>query len=303
MKNLLKVLILVLAMLFLVACSGDETQQSDQIQDETTNAAVSEDSTVYVEQETEQTTETTTESTTITTTATTELVTEIVTEIATQEATTLFIPSTVEEVAATYNQVINALKQEQNLTITKSDDVVFEITDCSVPAVKTIMNTFIQGFLNSDEISYDFTNGTTSDGTTVNSIIYPSEREACVTASDLAIGTATATADGGYCLYLQIKEEYITSDGTNISEPPSHYTALDIVMNLPPLDEAPVEISSVEAFFAGAIIEVEVGADGKVQSIRAYQPLEGTGFGEITVFTVEVTMGGSVDSYFTITYK
>lgn len=291
-KRVIKLLMLSMTLVFLVACTSEDIEETVSV---TTTQETTEETTVTTTETVTTVLETTVLETTASTSATT------TTEVTTEE-TSIYVPSTIEEVAQAYNEVINQLKQEQNLIITKYDDVVFEISYCSVLAVKTLMNTFIQSFINGDDISYDFTNATTSDGIFVNSVIYPSDRQACVTADDLAIVTATAT-DGGYSLYLQIKEEYITSDGTDIQEPASHYTALDIVANLPPLDEAPIEISKVDAYFSGAIIEVQVGADGKVQSIRAYQPLEGTGFGEITIFTVEVTMGGSVDSFFTITYK
>lgn len=295
-NRVVKLFMISVTLVFLVACASEDTE-------ETVSVSTSEDITEEVNQEnTEEITETITEDITD---ATTETVTTTIatTATTTTEAASIYVPATIEEVASAYNEVINSLKEEQNLIITQSDDVTFEITDCSVSAVKSIMNTFIDDFISDESVTYDFTNGVTSDGATVTSVIYPSDRLACVTASDLVVGTATATAEGGYILHLQIVEEYISTDGTNIQEPPSHYTTLDIISNLPLLDDAPIEIANVDAYFSGAIIEVTVGADSKVQSIYAYQPLEGTGSGEITIFTVEVSMGGTVESTFEISYK
>lgn len=214
------------------------------------------------------------------------------------------IPSSPKEIAAKYNEVLNALKKQENVTIHKVSSVNIECTDCSVPFLKGSVNSILQSFMGGSDENVQFTGGkgSKSDGSEVyvNDFVTPGGREAAVTENDLA--SATAAAEGsGYKMTLKFKSESATFDGTTGTEPTSHKTAMD-PLNLATL-ELPMNAKITEASmtYPGATIEATVDGSGNLVKMHLNLPLEGNGTGKLGA-SLSVGLKGELDDTYDMTY-
>lgn len=214
------------------------------------------------------------------------------------------IPSSPKEIAAKYNEVLNALKKQDNVTIHKVSKVNIECTDCSVSFLKSSVNSILQSFMGGSDENVQFTGGkgSKSDGSEVyvNDFVTPGGREATVTENDLA--SATAAAEGnGYKMTLKFKSESATFDGTTGTEPTSHKTAMD-PLNLATL-ELPMNAKITEASmtYPGATIEATVDGSGNLTNMHLLLPLEGSGTGKLGA-SLSVSLKGELDDTYTMTY-
>ncbi len=215
------------------------------------------------------------------------------------------IPSTPKEIAAKYNEVLNALKKQENVTVHKVSAVNIECTDCSVSILKGVVNTILEGFMKGSDEKVQFTSGkgSKSDGSEVwiNDFITPGGRESAVTENDLA--SATAAADGsGYKMTLKFKSEQATFANGSGTEPTSHKTAMD-PLNLATL-ELPMgaQITEASMTYPGATIEATVDGSGNLVSMHLNLPLEGSGTGNLKGMSLSVGLKGDLDDTYTMTY-
>lgn len=218
------------------------------------------------------------------------------------QASTSGVPSTPEEVVAKYNEVINAAKKEQNITIHKINDVQMECTDCSVSFAVSTINKILESFIKTSEWTRTYENGVQTDGdSTPDSVIYPCNRECTLTASDVQSATASASGDG-YVLNLQIISEKSVYDGTNTTNPTSHQKAMD-PLNLATL-ELPMgaKITAADMTYPGATMEATVNGAGKLVKLHINLPLEGTGTGKVGL-EASAGLKGSMDDVFEFTYN
>ncbi len=215
------------------------------------------------------------------------------------------IPSSPKEIAAKYNEVLNALKKQENVTVHKVSKVNIECTDCSVGILKGAVNSILQGFMkgSDDNVQFAGGKGSKADGSEVwiNDFITPGGREAAVTENDLA--SATAAAEGsGYKMTLKFKNESATFDGTTGTEPASHKTAMD-PLNLATL-ELPMgaKITEASMTYPGATIEATVDGSGNLTALHLLLPLEGNGTGNLKGMSLSVGLKGDLDDAYTMTY-
>lgn len=217
------------------------------------------------------------------------------------------IPSSPSEIAAKYNEVINALKKTENVTIHKVGAVNIECTECSVGFLKGMVNSILKSFMSNSDDTIQFTGGkgTNSKGEEkwVNDYITPSGRDAAVTENDLA--SATAVAEGsGYKMTLVFKSEQAKYDGASgtSTNPTSHMNAMD-PLNLATL-ELPMgaEITNADMTYPGATVEATVDGSGKITKLVLKLPLEGRGTGNLKGASLTVGLKGNLDDSFDITY-
>lgn len=214
------------------------------------------------------------------------------------------IPSTPKEIAAKYNEVLNALKKQENVTVHKVSNVNIECTSCSMPSLQGTVNKILQNFMGgSDEtVQFNGGKGNKSDGSEVwiNDFITPGGREATVTETDLA--SATAAAEGsGYKMTLKFKSEQATFSNGSGTEPTSHKTAMD-PLNLATL-ELPMgaKITEASMTYPGATIEATVDGSGNLTNMHLLLPLEGEGTGKLGL-SLSVGLKGDLDDTYTMTY-
>ena len=215
------------------------------------------------------------------------------------------IPSNPKEVAAKYNEVINALKQQKNVSIKKVGTVNIECTDCSVGILKGAVNSILKGFMKGTDETVSFADGkgTNSAGEEVllNHYIVPADREAAVTEGDVA--SATAAPEGsGYKMTLKFKSEQASYANGSGTDPISHKTAMD-PLNLATL-ELPMgaEITEASMTYPGATVEATVDGSGNLVKLHLNLPLEGSGTGNLKGMSLSVGLKGVLDDNFEITY-
>ena len=215
------------------------------------------------------------------------------------------IPANPKEVAAKYNEVINALKQQKNVSIKKVGTVNIECTDCSVGILKGAVNSILKGFMKGTDETVSFADGkgTNSAGEEVllNHYIVPADREAAVTEGDVA--SATAAPEGsGYKMTLKFKSEQASYANGSGTDPISHKTAMD-PLNLATL-ELPMgaEITEASMTYPGATVEATVDGSGNLVKLHLNLPLEGSGTGNLKGMSLSVGLKGVLDDNFEITY-
>ncbi len=212
------------------------------------------------------------------------------------------LPTSVDEIAAKYNELVNALKAEQNILIYKTEQVVLDLTDCSVSMATSLINPILSTFITPVDVELPIVDGTDADGNDAMHYIYPWDRPAEVIGSALSAANIVENADGSYVINLTFASETSTYDGTTTVEPTGHIGAMD-PLNLATLDISPATIDSAEMLYSGATIELSVGADGKVTNLYIFLPMSGGGTGSISVFSLSLEIEGSMETNFAITYN
>ena len=215
------------------------------------------------------------------------------------------IPSNPKEVAAKYNEVINALKQQKNVSIKKVGTVNIECTDCSVGILKGAVNSILKGFMKGTDETVSFADGkgtnSACEEVLLNHYIVPADREAAVTEGDVA--SATAAPEGsGYKMTLKFKSEQASYANGSGTDPISHKTAMD-PLNLATL-ELPMgaEITEASMTYPGATVEATVDGSGNLVKLHLNLPLEGSGTGNLKGMSLSVGLKGVLDDNFDITY-
>lgn len=213
------------------------------------------------------------------------------------------LPSTPDEIAAKYNEVVNAAKKEQNVTIHKVGSVKLTCTDCSVSFAKSIVNTALNALMQDTDWTRQYVNGVQTDGdSTPSQVLYPNGRDVTLTGADLANATAAPEGDG-YKLTLTIKAETSSFDGTNTVNPESHNKAMD-PLNLAAI-ELPIDGASITAAdmsYPGATLEAWVNGAGKLTKLHILLPMSGNGTGGIKNISLSVGIEGQMDDTWELTY-
>ena len=211
------------------------------------------------------------------------------------------VPSTLEEVVARYNEVINNAKKEQNITVHKVGNVALECTDCSVGILKGGVNTILKAFMKPYDDTYTISGGKDSEGKSANDVILPQGREAALKPDGVASATATASGDG-YVMNLTIKGESSTFDGQTTVAPANHEAAM-IPLNLATLElPAGATISKADMTYPGATIEATVDGSGKLTKVVLVLPMEGTGTGSLRSASLTIGVKGQLDETYELTY-
>ncbi len=222
----------------------------------------------------------------------------------TAAASTSSLPTGVDEIAAKYNEVVNAAKTAQNVTIYRYEAISLNLTDCSISFATSTVNSILQQFVTPTERTTEITNGYTDGGTganTATNYIYPMNRDAEVQGSYLSSATAVENADGGYTMTLVFAAENSDFDGTTSTEPTGHNSAMD-PLNLGTLDISPASIDSASMVYSGATVTATVNADGLLTEMHLDLPMEGGGTGSVIGFSVSLEIEGAMDGKITLTY-
>ncbi len=217
------------------------------------------------------------------------------------DASSNAVPSTPAEVVAKYNEVVNAAKKEQNVSIHKTQNISLECTSCSVSFLKSAVTSLLGTFMKPVDETYEVSGGVDSQGKTTNDFIIPQGREAKLPADGVASATATASGDG-YVMNITVKSESSSFDGTNTVNPVYHESAM-IPLNLATLElPAGAKITSANMSYPGATIEATVNGAGKLTKIVLHLPMEGEGTGGYNSISLSVGVKGYMDETYELTY-
>lgn len=218
------------------------------------------------------------------------------------------VPATPAEACAAYCKAVNEAKAYAgNGTVRRIEEIDVGVDSCSVAMLRGALDSVVRSFIKSSDESFEIANGsyTNDDGETrtMNDRIYPGGRQVTVAEANVTSATATATADGGYTVTLKFPAEVSDySDGTVLSSPTNHLTAVD-PLDLATLDLNPFEIFSANMNYSGATCDATVNAEGKLVKLHINLPLNGTGTGGKGPVKLDIGVSGFMDTTFEITYK
>lgn len=213
-----------------------------------------------------------------------------------------------EEIVAKVADAINAVKAEQNMTAVRTETITINLTDLSIPGVKGVVNSIIQGLAGEEKFTYNFQNGQATgiddngkedeDGLqTPNSAIPPKNAQFTLPADGVA--TATATKDGANTVY-NIK---LVEESTTFTSPVPTYNSMAFsYLDLTSLNLSGVSITDASMHYAGTDITATVNEDGKLVALHFVMPMDGYGEASIKIAKGNATFEGSDDEAWTFAY-
>lgn len=205
------------------------------------------------------------------------------------------------ETLAYLNNAVNTMRKTQNFTATKDQDIRISVTDCSLPAFTSVINSVIEGMAGTESYTFTFANGYATDpeeGTQVTAMtaIPPTDIDFNLMADGIA--SVTSAADGANTKYtIVLKPE--TSSISN-SVPMYHGATMDC-FDLTSLD-IPIEITEANFNYTGATIDITIDAQGRVVKYHENMPLNGVGGGKMGFLSAQATIEGYLDETWTINY-
>ena len=195
------------------------------------------------------------------------------------------------------NGYMKDLKAEQNVKAHKSENITVEVTDCSVQAAISAVNNIIKNLAGSEELDYTISNGASTAGETMYSIIPPTNKDFLLT--EAGVLTAEAKTSGTDTVYTVVLAE----ENTTITSPvPAHNSTAIGYLDLASLDLTGVTIEAADMKYPGSTVEITVNADGKVTKLVNKMPMSGYGKAQITFFNGNATFEGALDETWTFTY-
>lgn len=208
------------------------------------------------------------------------------------------VPSSTADIVKKYNEVVNAAKACQDVTIHKTSNTVINVT--KAPAMKDQINNIVQGLVKPSDDTYEIKGGVTADGTTATAVITPGNRDVGLDPAGVKTATATPNADGGYSMVIVLNEETSSFDGTTTVKPVHHTSCLS-PLNLAELDISPAKISQAEMQYPGATLNCTVDAQGRLTHYDFKLPMSGGGTGKLVV-SLDVGLEGEMVETFDLTY-
>lgn len=195
------------------------------------------------------------------------------------------------------NDLMKTLKAEQNVNAHKYENIVVNITNCSVPSAVDMINDLIKGLVGSEEIDYAISGGQTANGETMYGIIPPTNKDFLI--SDAGVVSATAKTVGTDTVYTATLVEESTTVGSPV--PAFNSTAIGY-LDLTSLDLPGVNITEADMYYPGSTVEITVNAEGKVTKLVNKLPMTGLGVAKIAFVSGNASFEGSLDEQWTFTY-
>lgn len=209
------------------------------------------------------------------------------------------IPEGKEAIAAAFNDAMNKTKNmTQNCNAKQDTNVQINVVDCSVPRLISTVNSIVSGFTGPESKDYAFVNGVTSDGTTLMSVLPPSNKETSITADGISVANSEEYGDGGYKLTLTLVPETGSLDAI----PPYHSSSVGY-LDLGSLDIPIVTITKADMTYTGATVTICVNKDGLLDSYDCKFPMTGSGEAKALGATGTASFEGSMDETWTFTWQ
>lgn len=202
-----------------------------------------------------------------------------------------------QQVIEKVNAHMAALKAEKNMSAHMYENIIVNVTDCSVPSAIDIVNGIIENIAGMEESDYVFTDGKTASGETVYALVPPLNKDFLLT--DAGVATATAKTVGTDTVYTVTFVEEKTTAAAPI--PTYNSTAIGY-LDLTSLDLPGVTIKQANMTYTGSKIELTVNSDGKVTKLVNSLPMTGYGEAQVTFFNGNASFEGYLDEQWTFTY-
>lgn len=187
-------------------------------------------------------------------------------------------------------------------TANKKQSINIQLTDCSVPGAKSIINPIIQKLAGDSDETYSVNGGTAtakSDNSTISFMeaVPPSNANFALDAAGIA--SVNKSADGANTKYtFVLKPEKTTYSNM---KPVYHAMATDY-LDLSSIDLGVISITQADINYTGMTIDITLDPSGRVIVYHENMPIEGTGAGKAGIISANATISGSIDETWTITY-
>ena len=213
---------------------------------------------------------------------------------------------TKEQILAKVSEAVNKVKNEQNMTARKTENITVNLTRLSAESVRSTVNSIISSLVGEpvDE-TITVANGiaTYPDGTTkpVKEAIPPSNsatKDFALTADGVA--SATATKQGENTVYTVV----LVAESTTATSPiPPHNSVAIGYLNLMGLDlPSGVSITDSKMQYPGSTVEVTVNPAGQVIKLVNKMPMTGYGAAKIAIVSGDADFEGNLDETWEFTY-
>ncbi len=213
---------------------------------------------------------------------------------------TASVPSGKADIINAYITGVNALKKQQNFSLTVTDNLDITIDDITGgTAVQNLADSLMAQNVSEPE-NYTFIGGVDSaTGSTPTQVIAPLNRDASVNNDAVLSAEATSTGDGGYTVKIVLIDEL----QTYTTPAPNHLTMVEVV-DVEPLLPTGVTIKSLDLTYTGTTIEATFNKDNKIINMLHYMCVkECTGSGSMAaVIPITVKIHGEFTSQYDITY-
>lgn len=211
-----------------------------------------------------------------------------------------------QEIVDKVSEAVNKVKNEQNMTARKTENITVNLTRLSAESVRGTVNNIISSLVGEpvDE-TITVVNGiaTYPDGSTrpIKEAIPPSNdrtKDFALTADGVA--SATATKQGENTVYTVI----LVSENTTSADPIPQHNAVAIgYLNLMGLDlPSGVSITDSRMQYPGSTVEVTVNPAGQVVKLVNKMPMTGYGAAKIAIVSGDADFEGALDEVWEFTY-
>jgi hypothetical protein len=207
------------------------------------------------------------------------------------------------DIVAQAVSAINALKKNTGTLKANKDQVIdVQITECSIPGARGIVNSALQNLVGTTNKTYNVSNGTAVDAenneqSKFSDCIPPSNKDFGIDMNGVA--SVSKTANGGNTLIvIKLKPESTTFTAP---APTYHAQAMDY-LDLTTIDLGPIKITDANMDYAGATIEITLDSQGRVIKYHENMPIKGDGTGSAGILSAKVGLEGYLDETWTITY-
>ncbi len=197
------------------------------------------------------------------------------------------------------------VKSEQNMTAVKKENITVNLTELSISAAKSIVNTIISNLVGDGptEVTYTFSGGQASDPenngnmVTPNDVIPPTSKAFSLTSAGVKEGKAEKIGDNTVYTLILVEES------TTLDNPePTHNAVAIGYLNLGGIDVSPAKLTKADMHYPGSTVVVTVDANDKVIGLKNELPMTGDGEAEVWSMTGSASFEGALNEEWTFSY-
>lgn len=211
---------------------------------------------------------------------------------------------TADEVCATYNNAVNALKQYTgSITVHKDEKIQMEITEFSLPAPTEQINSVMRSIVPDTLEDYTFQNGVRTDEPEigVTDTIPPFGESAAVSSANVSTATIADIANGQE-ITLKLIPETASFDGNTTTLTPNISSVLD-ELDFATFEMGPIGIQKAEISYPEATLTANLDSDGRLIKLVIKLPVIVSCTGGMSVFTADVGLDMEVTTIYEISYQ
>lgn len=203
-----------------------------------------------------------------------------------------------------YNKAINDLKDYKGeVTIVKTKTVKIEVSENTVEAVKSIVDSLAEYMSGTTKTTYVFKNGVDSEGRKISDVIQPVGRYAQLTRNGVVSSTVytSSYAEKINAVTIGLISETSIFDGTVITNPAYNSTVIEPI-NPATLEIEPLSIREAKLTYPETVVNAVFDDEGRAQSIKIHIPVDSVFAGKVSVIAFSANCYADITEQYTVTY-